>query len=693
MTTPMQDAHTLVQRSLHMPVDSAFYFERYPDVQEAGTAAVAHYIEHGWLEGRDPSAWFSTAAYLAQNPAVARSGQNPLYHHLVSAAHPLAQAQNSASDVDSALRLLSPHLREFLETLFDHEYYLTANPDVAVAKVEPQVHFLTHGWHEGRYPRNSVEPAAGAGEIIEMTNERERAILGAEFDPSFYTRTYSDIVDGVDALDHYISYGWREGRDPNPSFSTSDYLRLNADVRKAGMNPFLHYVVAGRSEGRLAREDLGFRYKLLDEARPLDRLANLRKPTSVKCGSATELHDAIDAAGMGHAPRFVLSISHDDYRINIGGVQSCLQRESVALQAAGFDQVHLYPATPLPCNELLEEDYPIAVLLNGESAGVFMAGVVGAVLHEKLSADRYGESFFILHSTLGHNARSLESIICHLGQRRGYFWIHDYATACTGLNLLRNDVKFCGGPEPSSQSCMICHYGTTRELQATQFRSFFSAFDLTVVAPSNCAMDIWTHSTRLCPSQSAIVPHCSLDRRPKSPATGDRSGDRPLRIAFLGFPISHKGWPVFTELVRQFVSAEQYEFHHLCTNRSEGVPVRFTRVAADYKNPIAMASAIEQLQIDIALIWSICPETFCFTAHEALAAGAAVLTNADSGNVAALLKSAEWEGHGAVLTEEELFALFRSGNAAKFHRSVRQPEHFDIKLSNVTADLVLAVAS
>ena len=40
-----------------------------------------HYDTYGWKEGRDPSAQFSTNAYLAANPDVAAAHVNPMLHY------------------------------------------------------------------------------------------------------------------------------------------------------------------------------------------------------------------------------------------------------------------------------------------------------------------------------------------------------------------------------------------------------------------------------------------------------------------------------------------------------------------------------------------------------------------------------------------------------------------------------------
>lgn len=71
------------------------------------------------------------------------------------------------------------------------------------------------------------------------------------FDPIYYLFWYPDVrAAGFDPLDHYLLYGWKEGRDPSAGFSTSGYLAANVDVASSGQNPLVHFVNAGLAEGR-----------------------------------------------------------------------------------------------------------------------------------------------------------------------------------------------------------------------------------------------------------------------------------------------------------------------------------------------------------------------------------------------------------------------------------------------------------
>lgn len=71
------------------------------------------------------------------------------------------------------------------------------------------------------------------------------------FDKAWYLKKYSDVRSArLNPLEHWTSFGLREGRDPNAYFYTSWYLQTNPDVLAAGLNPLLHYGLYGDQEGR-----------------------------------------------------------------------------------------------------------------------------------------------------------------------------------------------------------------------------------------------------------------------------------------------------------------------------------------------------------------------------------------------------------------------------------------------------------
>jgi len=84
-----------------------------------------------------------------------------------------------------------------------------------------------------------------------MTLSEEISILtNKEFDNAFYLSSFTGVDHPSNPFEHYYSSGWREYRDPCRWFSTYCYLAANYDVAQSGMNPFVHYIMHGRNEGR-----------------------------------------------------------------------------------------------------------------------------------------------------------------------------------------------------------------------------------------------------------------------------------------------------------------------------------------------------------------------------------------------------------------------------------------------------------
>jgi O-antigen biosynthesis protein len=83
--------------------------------------------------------------------------------------------------------------------------------------------------------------------------ERTLALLRPTglFDPDWYLKQYPDIGQtAIDPLLHYLTHGASEGRNPNPFFSTRWYVQHYPDVSASSMNPLLHYLVFGAAEER-----------------------------------------------------------------------------------------------------------------------------------------------------------------------------------------------------------------------------------------------------------------------------------------------------------------------------------------------------------------------------------------------------------------------------------------------------------
>jgi len=113
----------------------------------------------------------------------------------------------------------------------------------ALAADDPSIDTALSESQPGEAITSHVGPVAAVDVVDPLTE--------VAFDPVFYLARYPDIREAkLDPFLHYTSQGWKEGRDPNPYFSTQFYLDQNPDVKAAGIDPFHHYLTRGRLEGR-----------------------------------------------------------------------------------------------------------------------------------------------------------------------------------------------------------------------------------------------------------------------------------------------------------------------------------------------------------------------------------------------------------------------------------------------------------
>jgi hypothetical protein len=184
--------------------DDQYYLARYPDIAEAGISALEHFYDFGFLEGRRPNFYF-----------------DPLW-------------------------------------------YLDSNQDVKQARIHPLVHYITHGDSEGRKPslnfdsswyrkQNNIPDSENA--LLHYLKNCKSCQFAPipEFDIEHYARSYPDIVAaGIDPFEHFVSYGYREGRSPSLQFDANFYWARYLDGDRS-VNPFLHFLAHKHGPGVVGR--------------------------------------------------------------------------------------------------------------------------------------------------------------------------------------------------------------------------------------------------------------------------------------------------------------------------------------------------------------------------------------------------------------------------------------------------------
>ncbi len=616
----------------------------------ARAEALAHFLRHGWREGRSPGLSFDTRFYLAAHPDVAREGINPLWHYVLA------------------------------------------------------------GRAEGRLPVDPLRPPFGSA--LERS-PAELARVAPLVDRAHYLATYPDVLaSGDDPLLHYCRYGWREGRNPSRSFHTRHYLETNPEVAARDINPLWHYAVLGQREGRHPVDRTGFQRALLGALRTADE----RTRDYGACDSLSVLDAAallsllrrrLAAAGgpdQAGATAFVLSISHDPYRRVVGGTQIFIADEEARFRAAGGVYLHLSPVVPrLRLATAADGPLFLRLTLDGEEIGHLDAAGLAAALRA-LAPGLPARRLLVLHCLLGHATDDVAALHAALRPASTVLWLHDYSTLCEGFNLLRNDATFCGAPPPGSQACRVCIHGPARAAHLAQMQALFAALSPDVVAPSRAALRVWLDGQAgpdgtapggapggdhagpapsvaatpasdrpALPARSTRVhPHARIEftatRRSLVPPERRGTPAHPVRVAFVGHPGAHKGWPAFLDMAGECGADGAYRFFHFSDAPAPQAPawIRHVAVQVAPDRRDATREALEAHAIDLVVMPAPWPETFSYVAHEAIASGADVLALADSGNVAAEVMRS---GRGVVLDDASACTDFLvSGRAVEYVR-------------------------
>ncbi|HNY01588.1 MAG TPA: glycosyltransferase [Bacteroidales bacterium] len=367
--------------------------------------------------------------------------------------------------------------------------------------------------------------------------------------------------------------------------------------------------------------------------------------------SATDLTDLLRSTGN----RVIVAFSHDNYLVITGGVQNYMKKERIWFEERSIAYLQFHPATKerLSANPA---SFEVVACLNDRTIGK-MSSTGFLLFGESLSRSTPVNPVGVLvHHTLNWPLTVLERFLGWMNGIPLVFWLHDYFLICRQVNLLRNDYEYCHKPGPDSNACMICRYGELRRENLPLFRSLVGKFPFEYLTPSEVSRAILAEEYPEIADKITISPLLRLVN--PVPIQRERACHYTdpayrIRIAFLGTPVRLKGWETWRKFADSPV-ADSYDCFQFSKDPA-GVPESFVYVDSREGPERSAIHQLVQHAIDVVFLWSIVPETYSFTVHEARAAGCFIITNPRSGNIAFRVQQ---ERCGVVLSsDEELMEL------------------------------------
>ena len=273
--------------------DPDYYRENHTDVAKAFgddyRQLLSHFVNYGMAEGRQAKADFNVYAYRELHADVVKAFGEDIkscYLHYI----------NSGLEEGRQISGTAPKLLYFngvnYANVFEADYYVSANPDVAAALGNDEnallQHFVLCGMTEGRrashgfdvhaYKNKNADLAAVFGEdlqkyylhYIEHGYQEGRNAVGESpdldyalvFDAAYYASVNPDVAavfgeDETALFQHFKTCGMAEGRIASESFDVHVYREKNPDVKAAFPDNladcYLHYVLCGYNEGRVCK--------------------------------------------------------------------------------------------------------------------------------------------------------------------------------------------------------------------------------------------------------------------------------------------------------------------------------------------------------------------------------------------------------------------------------------------------------
>lgn len=326
----------------------------------------------------------------------------------------------------------------------------------------------------------------------------------------------------------------------------------------------------------------------------------------------------------------LLSISHSDYLTVIGGTEKVIRAEQVLFNKVQISYIHIHPLSNSPTDS--KDDHFIGVIIDGIYSGNYSIIQFAIILDILRKQEKIVLLACHIHHLLNSSFTGVDYLLDSIGPLLLRFFIHDYFTICPQFNLIDDNGQFCGGPPPGSDICLRCSWGKGRKSNLDSLIPILEGRCIEFVAPSEIAATIWKKSGPLKNTSLRVIPHLYLIESGKT-SYQSRDHEPVIKIAYIGYQHDLKGWGFWSRLVGM-LDRTQYEFYHIGAAQTEIPGVIHIPLPLETGQENRVVDAIRDCRIDIAILWSLWPETFSFTLFESIAGDCFIITSERSGNIA-----------------------------------------------------------
>lgn len=371
---------------------------------------------------------------------------------------------------------------------------------------------------------------------------------------------------------------------------------------------------------------------------------------------------------------FVLLIHWRNPFITSAGTEKFIQLQVETFKKADIDSIIVFPVR----KKVGITIFGWGMIVNKQFLGVYDESKVIRNLQETLNQQTCKGVF--VHHLMWSNLDTLQRILSFTPEI--IFYVHDYYSCCEQQNLLKNDEYYCGDGELRGEKCKDCMYYNIATEKKQKTKTFFESFNkITVVAPSEVAAAIWKQSYPEYASCVKIIEHLKVEMRKYETKEPRKQKDK-LNIAFVGTGTQSKGWHIWIDALMELPEEirDRYNFYHLGYAPKEYPFIKHIPVSIAEDGPDAMIRALGKYDIDVAMLLSIWPETYCYTFFEALQSGCYTVTTNLSGNIE---KQVQSYGNGHVIDVDKNALKSLLENESELQKAVHEYRELKLRSYNM----------
>lgn len=320
--------------------------------------------------------------------------------------------------------------------------------------------------------------------------------------------------------------------------------------------------------------------------------------------------------------QLVITFTHTNYCLTSYGTEKFVREYSTLLQNNGYSHLVFFPLAQRGRSRY------VGTIFQDKLIGIYPYYQMEDIILS-FAWEHHTLPFSInIQHLKGHDIEYIGKLIAKFKLQVEVF-IHDYYFICCNSRLIDSSGEHCGYNTPSAIKCKRCQLIKKAISHSTQMDTFYSSIDAfieRVIVPSEYVKNVFIKKYEYLANKLYVRPHLILSGVRNRTSLHDR-----VKIAFVGAQIPDKGYDEWKQLVSALPN-ERFEFYYF--GFGEEVINNVTNIkVVDANNNKKMQEWLIEQEIDCALFWSHCAETYSYVYYELSVSGIYILTNECSGNV------------------------------------------------------------